>query len=117
MHFVGVGGFDNDGSVGESWVVDEALECGFADFAFTEVVVTINPGAEGFFAVVAVDDFYAVASDQSVEFGEGGFVGFGSANVVAGGEYVAGVEADREVVGVAREVKDLGKMLEFVIQR
>lgn len=116
MHFVGVGGFDNDGSVGESWVVDEALECGFADFAIAEVVVTVDTGAEGFFAVVTMNDFDAVAPDQAVEFGECRFVGFGGADIVASGEDVASVEADREVVGVAREVKDLGKMLEFVVE-
>lgn len=116
MHFVGVGGFDNDGGVGEPWVVDEAPECGFADFAFTKVVVAVDAGAEGFFAVVAVNDFDAVAPDQAVEFGEGGFVGFGSADVVAGGEYVASVEADRKVCGVASEFENLGEMLEFVVE-
>ena len=43
------------------------------------------------FAVVAVDDFDFVAADEAVEFLEGVFVGLGGAEVVAGGEDVAGV--------------------------
>lgn len=96
--------------------MDKAPEGGFADFAIAEVIVAINPGAEGFFAVVAVNDFDAIAPDESVEFGECRFVGFGSANVVTGGEDVASVEADCEVFRVAREVEDLGEMLEFVVE-
>ncbi len=116
MHFGCVGGFDNDGGVGEPWVVDKAPEGGFADFTIAEVVVAIYPGADGLLAVVTVDDFNAITPDQTVEFGECGFVGVGSANVVPGGEDVASIEANCEVVGVASEVKDLGEMLEFIVE-
>lgn len=63
MHFVGFGGFDDDGGVGESWVMDEAPEGGFADFPVAEVVVAIDAGAESLLAVVAVDDFNFFAPD------------------------------------------------------
>lgn len=116
MHGFGFGGFDDDRGVGESGVVNEAPECGFADFAFAEVVVAVDAGAEGFFAIVAMDDFNAVAADQAVEFGEGGFVSFFGADVVAGGEDVAGVEADGEVFGVAGKFENFGEMFEFVVE-
>lgn len=116
VHFVGFGSFDDNGGFFKPGVVDEASECGFADFAFTEVIVAVDAGAEGFLAVVAVNNFDFVAPDEAVEFSEGGFVGFWGADIVSGGEDVAGIEADGEVFGISGEFEDFGKVLEFVVE-
>ena len=116
MHFVGFGSFDDNGGFFKPGIVDEAAEGGFADLTFAEVVVAVDAGAEGFFAVVAVDDFDFVAPDEAIKFGEGGFVCFWGADVVSGGEDVAGIEADGEVFGISGEFEDFGKVLEFVVE-
>lgn len=116
VHFVGFRGFHDDRGGFKAGVVDEASEGGFADFAFAEVIVAVDAGAEGFFAVVAVDDFDFVAPNEAVKFGKGGFVGFWGADVVSGGEDVAGIEADGEVFGVSGEFEDFGEVLKFVVE-
>ncbi len=117
MHCVGFGSFDDDRGFLKAGVVNKATESSFSDFAFTQVVVSVNAGAEGFFAIVAVDDFYLIATDEAVKFGKCGFVGFFGADIVSGGKDVTGVETDCEVFGAAGELENLGKMLEFVVER
>lgn len=46
-----------------------------------------------------MDDFDFVCADKAVEFLKCVCVGFGGADVVTGGEDVAGIEADGEVGG------------------
>lgn len=78
--------------------------------------MTINARAEIFFTIVAVDDFDFFASDEAVEFLECSFVSFGGADIVTGGEYVASVEADGEILWVISEIENRGDLFKFIVQ-
>lgn len=106
MHGFGFGSFDDNRGVRETRVVDKAAEGGFADFSFAEVVVPVDFCSESLFAIVAVNDFDLVASDQAVKFGKGGFVSFFGADVVSSGEDVASVKANSEVGWAGGELKN-----------
>ena len=78
---------------------------------FTDVGVAVGVAAEGFLAVVGVDHLQPLETDDLVKEPQGLGVGFGCADVVPGGENVAGVEADGEALRVLDAFYDAGEML------
>ena len=108
---VGVGGFEDEGDVVEAGVGHEHFEEGFADGAEAERFVAVNVGAEAFFAVVEVHGAEVLQADGLVEVLPHPVVAVGGREVVAGGEGMAGVDADANALFVVDEADYVGELL------
>src|SRR5579875_187926 len=87
------GHLEDEGHSRKPGVVEERPEALLADLALTQVGVAVSVGAEPGLGVVAVDHLQPLNSDHPVPLVQGRGHGLGSAQVVPGGEGVAGVEA------------------------
>ena len=102
-----------DGRKGEkARGVDQATEAGFADSAFADFFVAVTTATEREFAVVEVKGHDALDADQAVELAPHVIVSFFGAEVVAGGEDVAGVHADAEAAGAVESIEEIREMFE-----
>jgi len=90
-------------------VVDDVPEAEEADVASPNASVKVAVRVERSLGIVDVEGHQVLKANNLVEFGHGCSVGSGSADVVAGGEDVAGVHTDADTVLVHDE---LGTMLD-----
>ena len=88
-----------------------------ADLAVAEVAVAVAVGAERRCGVVDVQRAEPVEADHAVELVEHGGERLGGADVVAGGEQVAGVQADAEPLVAAGGLDQPRELLERAPER
>ena len=83
-----------------------------------DVLVAVDPGADGRAAVVEVEGLDPLEADRPVErLPSWPRYSRAVAQRIAGGEDVAGVEADAQPVGVLHAVEDRGQVLESPAER
>lgn len=110
------GGFEDEGATADAPVGQETAEGGFAQLALADVVVAVEAAVEIGFGIVGVDNAETVQADGFVEQSDGVSVTVVGAEIVAGGEDVAGVEADAKAVGRFDSVDDAGEVFEGVAE-
>lgn len=76
-------------------------------------MVTVNPAAKGALGIVEVHAAQILKADDTVEVGKGLLAGFGAPQVVAGGEGVAGIDADADTGFIFHAIDDGREMLEL----
>ena len=92
-------------------VVHEQAERLFSHFASSNVLVTINTGAERSFAVVQVERLQPFRADLLVELPHRRPIVLRCSQGISGGEHVAGVETDSQAVRIFDAGEDFGEML------
>ncbi len=75
--------------------------------------MTVDPAAEGALGIVEMHAAQILKTDDAFEGGEGFFAGFGAAQVVAGGESMAGIDADADAGFIFHTVDDGREVLEL----
>src|SRR5262245_3384457 len=103
--------------VAEAWIVDQQAERFRAQTALADRCVPIDPAAPRFEAIVDVKDLEPAQADHLVEFLHRGTVLGFRVQGVAGGEDMAGIEADAVTVRLGHERQDAGQVFEAVPQR
>lgn len=106
------GRLEHHGHAREAVVVHDAVEGAQAQEAGADVGVEVAVGAEGGLAVVEVESPEVLVADDFVERAHGGLEGLGRAEVVAGGEGVARVDADADPADVVDLGDDVPQVLE-----
>lgn len=112
----GVGCFEDDGHIVETGVTHEAREELFADAAVAQGFMTVDVAATTFFAVVEVDGSEVLESDFAFKLVEGEVVAHLGAQIVAGGEGVAGVDAYSYTAFIIDAAYDAGYLAEFEVE-
>ena len=79
-------------------------------------MVAVETAGQLAFGIVQMNAAEIAESDDPVEFVHGGFIAFRGFDVVAGGEGVAGVDADADSAFVVDQFDDPGKMLKAVAE-
>ncbi len=119
---VGAAGVDALGRFEDAWdggkagIVEKIDEAGAADEALADVFVAVDAAAAFAFGVVDVDAADAVYADLGGQLPHHALIRFGVAEIMAGGEEVAGVKADGETFGRADGVEDAGEVPELVAE-
>ena len=90
------GRFENEGAAGKKRVIQDAAEGFEADFALTDMFVTIHARTVMGFRIVDVDDVYAIEADSAINRLQRGFESFGSAQIPSGRESMRGINANAE---------------------
>jgi len=93
-------------------VVEEGTEGLEADLPLPDMLVPIQPRPEPLLGVVQVEGAEPVQANQPVEGLERGCEPFLAADIVAGREEVAGVEAEAEALGLPHPLQDPAQLLE-----
>ena len=106
------GGFQDQRNVVETFVGGDPFEARPADMAVAEGHVTIDAAAERFGRIVEVHAAEVAKTHRAVDQGEGALACLGGAQVVAGGEGVAGVDAEPYSRLILDAVDDIGQLLE-----
>src|SRR5712692_8762930 len=101
----------DEGQTGQPGIVEERAEPALADLALPDVGVAVTVGAQPGHGVVRVDRLHPGKPDDAVELVDRPPRALRGPDVVAGGERVAGVEADRRP-RVAERRQHLGDLLE-----
>ena len=109
--------FQIHGDVAETGVGQQESERLDAQFAATDVLVTVDPAALRAAAVIEVKCPDAAEPHQPVERGHRGLILVRRPQGVARREDVAGVETDAQAIGLLHAVDDLGKLLESPAER
>ncbi len=104
--------FQNQGDVGQSRVTDQLSESLQADFAQADVRVSVPSAAHRKHAVIHMDRPELVQADQRVELPHRLGVSLGGTNVIAGCEYVGGVQTHAEPVGGREGLQQGSELLE-----
>src|SRR5256885_1288237 len=100
------------GNVAESLVIDELAEGNRTDLALADVLVTVDAGSERFHRIVEVEGVDGSDPQHLVECFEGRRQALLRGDVVAGGEYVAGVQAHRDPLRAPAEVANRTQLFE-----
>src|SRR5207247_2881038 len=103
---------EGHGHTQEATVGHEPAEGGHAQLALADLFVAIEPGAEGRLGVVEMEGADAPDPHVAGTALHGGVVAFGLSEIVAGGEEVAGVEADPDALRNLDGAEEQGELLE-----
>ena len=97
-----------------SRIIDEVAESFFPDFSFADVFMSIDAAACFFLGIIGMDALYGCHADVTLHLFDHGFLAVSCSEVVAGGEQVAGIEADAEVFGCIESGDDVAELFESV---
>ena len=111
------GSFGDEGGVCEAEIVEQDAEGFDADGSLPDVLVAVEFGSAGSFGVIAMDYFYIVQADGSVEMLQSLVNALFADDVVAGDVSVAGVDARGDGNDAAEAVDDFGNLLEAAAER
>src|SRR3954470_9636120 len=103
---------EESGNLPESLVVHEVAERECPDGALADVGVTVDTRSERLHRIIEVEGADGPDPENPVELFESGLIAALRGDVVARGEDVAGVEADRDPIGAAARVADRPQLLE-----
>ena len=116
VQVVGFGGFEAAGAFAQAGIVDDVAEADHPDLAFADVFMAVDARTEVGPGIVQVKGDDLLEADEVVDFLQGCVPTFGRANVVSGGEEMAGVEADGQAFGVLHAIIDRGEMFHAMAQ-
>src|SRR5512139_4199833 len=95
----------------EASILQEEFEPRESNLALPDVLVTIEPRSQITLRVVEVEVLEPFQADHVMEPAHRFLVGLGTAEVIAGCEAVAGVEADPETTAIPSPAEDEGDIL------
>ena len=111
------GSFRDEGGVCEAEIVEQDAEGFDADGSLPDVLVAIEFGSAGSFGIIAMNYFYIVQADSSVELLQSLINAPFADNVVSGDVSVAGVDARGYWNNTAEAVDDFGNLLKAATER
>ncbi len=104
----------HQGDLLETVVVHDVAEGFPAELALAKAFVAVHPAAQVRLGIVQVHAAQVAEADDLIELGKGRFTGLAGAQVVAGGEGVAGIDADAHPGLVLHSFDDGRQVLEAV---
>ena len=84
-----------------------------ANVAFAKAMVTVNAAAKRTLGIIQVHAAQILEADDTLEVGKGLLAGFGAAQVIAGSERVAGIDADADAGFIFHAVDNRREVLEL----
>lgn len=111
-----LGRFEDARDVGEARIIQQIFEAAFADAAFRDVFMAVEPAATFALGVIGMDAGDAIKADVFRKLLDHTFIVARLAEVIARGEKVAGVKTDTESLGLLSSVYHLPDLTKFVTE-